>query len=332
MTQFDVFNGDADGLCALHQLRLAHPVKSELITGVKRDINLLQHVFSGKNAGENVNGNDTACVLDISLDCNREPLLRLLDKGVKVQWFDHHFAGDIPAHPDMQAHINTAPDVCTSLLVNRHLQGMFLPWAVVAAFGDNLYDVATRIAASLDLGQVRLQKLRHLGECLNYNGYGITADDLYFHPSELYWRMKPFSNPFAFIETDDAFTTLRAGMNSDISRAREIRPEFEDARIALFILPDKAWCRRVSGIFSNELARTHPDRAHAVAMLFTDEKRREAYRISVRAPLNRKYGADELCRQFPAGGGRKAAAGINALPQEKFGEFVSCFQEIFLRR
>ena len=44
MTHFDVFNGDADGLCALHQLRLAAPVDSVLVTGAKRDIALLQRV------------------------------------------------------------------------------------------------------------------------------------------------------------------------------------------------------------------------------------------------------------------------------------------------
>jgi len=32
---FDVFNGDADGICALHQLRLRHPARSTLITGAR---------------------------------------------------------------------------------------------------------------------------------------------------------------------------------------------------------------------------------------------------------------------------------------------------------
>ena len=41
MTHFDVFNGDADGLCALHQLRLAAPLESDLVSGPKRDIGLL---------------------------------------------------------------------------------------------------------------------------------------------------------------------------------------------------------------------------------------------------------------------------------------------------
>lgn len=55
---FDVFNGDADGICALHQLRLNEPLDSELITGVKRDIELLNRV--------SVKSGDNVVVLDVS--------------------------------------------------------------------------------------------------------------------------------------------------------------------------------------------------------------------------------------------------------------------------
>ena len=41
MAYFDVFNGDADGICALLQLRQHTPRIATLITGVKRDIGLL---------------------------------------------------------------------------------------------------------------------------------------------------------------------------------------------------------------------------------------------------------------------------------------------------
>ena len=44
MQYFDVFNGDADGMCALHQLRLSYPRRAALVTGVKRDIDLLRRV------------------------------------------------------------------------------------------------------------------------------------------------------------------------------------------------------------------------------------------------------------------------------------------------
>ena len=44
MKNYDIFNGDADGLISLHQYRLQFPRKSELITGVKRDVKLLRHL------------------------------------------------------------------------------------------------------------------------------------------------------------------------------------------------------------------------------------------------------------------------------------------------
>ncbi|MDX8392497.1 MAG: acetyltransferase [Mariprofundaceae bacterium] len=314
MAHFDVFNGDADGLCALHQLRLAEPCESELVTGVKRDIALLNRVEAGQG--------DTVTVLDISLDKNRDALVRLLDAGAKIEYFDHHFAGEIPASVNLNANIDTSPDACSSLLVNEHLNGRFLAWAVVAAFGDNLHVAARQAAETLALNSQQIEKLCALGECLNYNGYGVSEDDLYFHPAALYQRLKPFADPFAFIAEDDAFAILEAGMHDDLAQARNIPVESETAVAALFLLPNSAWARRVSGVFGNELARGFPDRAHAVAMQLDDD----SYRISVRSPLARKEGADVLCRAFPTGGGRAAAAGINALPADQISEFVTAFQ------
>ena len=37
-TAYDLFNGDADGLCALHQLRMLQPRDTVLLSGTKRDI------------------------------------------------------------------------------------------------------------------------------------------------------------------------------------------------------------------------------------------------------------------------------------------------------
>ena len=63
MADYDVFNGDADGICALVQLRLAEPRKAHLVTGVKRDISLLKQVDAEPG--------DRITVLDISMDKNR---------------------------------------------------------------------------------------------------------------------------------------------------------------------------------------------------------------------------------------------------------------------
>jgi len=95
----DVFNGDADGICALHQLRLAFPAANNLVTGTKREIDLLRRVEAGSG--------DEVTVLDLALDKNREALLALLCKGVKVSYFDHHVAEDIPEHPNLTAMIDT---------------------------------------------------------------------------------------------------------------------------------------------------------------------------------------------------------------------------------
>ena len=73
MAFYDIFNGDADGLCALQQLRLAQPREAELITGVKRDIRLLERVRAQPG--------DEVTVLYVSLAENREGILALLDAG-----------------------------------------------------------------------------------------------------------------------------------------------------------------------------------------------------------------------------------------------------------
>ena len=71
MPYIDIFNGDGDGILALHQLRLTNPHKSRLITGVKRDTKLLQYALSTHDS--------VITVLDISSHANRAPLLQLLN-------------------------------------------------------------------------------------------------------------------------------------------------------------------------------------------------------------------------------------------------------------
>jgi hypothetical protein len=197
---FDVFNGDADGICALHQLRLAQPQAATLITGVKRDISLLQQVSA--EAGDQVT------VLDIAMSKNQAALLDLLERDVHVRYFDHHIPGEIPQHPKLDAHIDTDANVCTSLLVNRYLNGAHLIWAVVAAFGDNMAQAARQAAVPLGLLDSQLDALRTLGECINYNGYGDTLADLYYPPAELYAIVHAYTDPFALMREEPAYRVL----------------------------------------------------------------------------------------------------------------------------
>lgn len=317
MAFFDVFNGDADGICALHMLRLARPRAAELVTGVKREIDLLRRVAAG--AG------DAVTVLDISLDQNREALLGLLERGAAVEYFDHHFAGEIPRHEHLTSHIDTAPATCTSLLVNRFLDGRYASWAVVAAFGDNMAESAREAGRDLCLADDEFAALQSLGECLNYNGYGESIDDLFFHPAQLYRIVHGYDNPFDMLREAPAYRVLREGYDEDMARADAVVPLDVRPGGAIFGLPDAAWSRRISGVFGNALAQRSPRRAHAVLT----RKITGTWLVSVRAPLATRTGADDLCRRFATGGGRQAAAGINDLPDHEVDRFIAAFHGVF---
>ena len=318
MKIIDCFNGDADGICALTQLRLAHPAESQLITGVKRDIKLLDRVLA--QAGDQVTA------LDISLDKNRVGLERVLESGASVFYCDHHFAGDIPEHSNLDALINTSAEVCTSLLINQRLNSQYLEWAVVGTFGDNLKKSARGLAKSLELGSSELEQLENLGIYLNYNGYGAAIEDLYFHPADLFKLTSKHTSAFGFMRDDsDTFNTLESGYHEDMSKASAIKPVFDNQCVAVFELPNQAWARRVSGVYGNDLANQTPSKAHAVIT----QREQGGYVVSVRAPLDNKQGADQVCRQFETGGGRAAAAGINVLEPSNVDRFIQVFSDFY---
>jgi len=320
MTQhtIDVFNGDADGLCALVQLRRDTPKESILVTGVKRDIALLKNITEGKEA--------QITVLDISFEKNSQDVERLLAQGANISYFDHHKTGELIQHENLQTHIDLSADTCTSLIVNEQLQGKYLAWAITAAFGDNLTAKASSLAIEAGYKEVEIELLKQLGTFLNYNGYGASLDDLFFAPAELYKKLSLFDTPFEFVKQDlETFKTLSKGYREDMAQAAAMPLIESDADIAVTELPNEKWARRVSGVWGNELANQYPDRAHAILT----EKDAEHYLVSIRAPLNRKSGADELASQFPTGGGRKAAAGINALPKVQLAEFIAAMRKQF---
>lgn len=318
MAYIDVFNGDADGICALTQLRNAQPVESTLVTGVKRDIELVDKVDAAPG--------DQLTVLDISMDKNRKGVEKALAAGAQIFYVDHHYAGEIPQSPNLKTIINEAADVCTSILVNGHLKGQFCAWAVVGAFGDNLKASAQSLAKQLTVTADELALLENLGTYINYNGYGENLADLIFAPADLFRLVSPYANPLDFIrDSREQFERLENGYREDMASAEALKPESASASSAVFILPNQPWARRVSGVYSNDLVNLHPARAHAVLT----EKSNGNYLVSVRAPLRNKTGADELCRRFPTGGGRAAAAGINDLPNGMLQDFIAQFSQFY---
>ena len=320
MTLFYAFNGDADGLCALQQLRLTDPRSAKLVTGVKRDIKLLQRV--------NATAGDEVTVLDIALDQNRDDLRRLLEAGASIRYFDHHHAGVLPLHPNFDAHIDEAADVCTSTLVDRYLAGRHRGWAIVAAFGDNLPELGTALAKSAGIEPSTLATLERLGISLNYNAYGNTISDLCFDPELLAQQMLPFADPIEFVRHSPAYAQLGARYDEDMQKARSLEPARRVPGAMVVVLPNEAWARRAIGVLANDLAQAQPD--CAIAILSPNAS--GSYTVSVRVPAQSPVAADEFCRDFDSGGGRKLAAGINHLSAADVDRFAARFEARFRTR
>ncbi|WP_298636830.1 DHH family phosphoesterase [uncultured Umboniibacter sp.] len=318
MAHYDVFNGDADGILSLVQLRLAHPTDSVLITGVKRDISLLKQVSPDLG--------DTITVLDISMEKNAEALDSVLDLGAEVTYVDHHRSGHIPAHGSLSAHINLDANTCTALIVDEILQGTYHAWAIAAAYGDNLVARADELATVAEYDDEQRQFLKELGTLVNYNGYGERIDDLHFHPAELFKRLVTSLSPFELREDQDSvFYELQTAYKSDMAELDHIEACYNTEIVEAFRLPHKPWAKRVSGVFGNELANSAPNRAHVV---FSDNSD-GTLMVSLRAPLNNKQGAGDICSQFPTGGGRAAAAGVNKLPEAMMMDFLSVVERYY---
>lgn len=321
-THYDIFNGDADGICALHQLRLSTPLQSPvIITGVKRDIRLLSHVDLRECS------KCTLTVLDVSLDSNRSDLERLLSSDNRVTYIDHHSADPIPSHPQLQTHIDTSAEVCTSVIVNDILGGVHAGWAICGAFGDNLHATAAMLAQKHEVGESHIAHLREIGELLNYNGYGSSVDDLHYHPADLYKAVSSYRDPLMFFHESEELPLLRAGFMEDTERAASIREYPTKGKNRVYMFPDAPWARRISGNFSNSQARQKPESAHALITHNPDG----SLRISVRAPLSDRRDADVLCKMFPGGGGRAAAAGINHLPEAELDTFLEAFEKMYAK-
>ena len=314
----DVFNGDADGLCSLVQLRRADPRTSELVTGVKRDINLLQRV--------NAKNGDHITVLDISFEKNSKDVQRLLTLGASLDYIDHHQTGVLIKHRSLKCDINLSAETCTSLIVDKKLQGQYRQWAIVGTFGDNLISVAKRVGRQSGIEESDLDLLQQLGTYLNYNSYGENIDDLFFHPAKLYEKLCKYDSPLNFIKNDNqTFTTLASGYEQDMLKVQNMPIKYKTSNIAVILLPNEKWAKRASGVYINLLANKYPECAHAILT----QKNNANYVVSIRAQKNQKQGADSLASKFPTGGGRKAAAGINDLPKNKLDYFIEVMESFF---
>ncbi|MEP4053431.1 MAG: DHH family phosphoesterase [Litorimonas sp.] len=322
MADFDLFNGDADGIFSLLQLRQVDPRPDAVrITGVKRDTQLFKRVSGQVRPGDRITA------LDIGMARNADGLGSALEAGAEVFFCDHHATGSIPENENLTVLMDESAQTCTAYLIDQHLGGAKSAWAVCGAYGDNFQALAARIAAerqvTLPLGQ-----LRELGELVNYNAYGLTIEDLHFHPSDLYARLSAYPDPMSFIEdAPEALDTLRQGHCSDWDIAESAREIHISNAGQILSLPASPASNRISGLFANALVDEEPDKAFAVLTHLGSES--GGYRVSVRAPLARKTRqANHFAAEF-GGGGRAEAAGIDLLTDDDMTRFIDAFTAAF---
>jgi hypothetical protein len=110
-----------------------------------------------------------------------------------------------------------------------------------------------------------------------------------------------------------------------MSQAANLEPEVATPRLRVYVLPNEAWSRRISGTMANDLIRQRPD----VSLALLVPNTASCYLVTVRVSPNGPRRADEFCLEFKSGGGRATAAGINHLPREGLADFVRRFQESF---
>ena len=317
MANYDVFNGDTDGIFAWHQLRLSHPRDAILVTGVKRDVGLVSRVDADEG--------DMVTIMDVSHAKNRKDVRRLLDSGAIVEYFDHHNAGEMIDHPNMTYHINTEPNVSTGLIVNSYVGGKNRLWSIATAFGDNHIHLAMNMAKSENLSDDQITVLKQIGLVVNYNSYGQTVEDLFYSPEEIAEAVKACgSDIFRFTEQSDIFPTLLENFSADMSSAVCQEPYSIGEKTVIYTLPNEAWTHRIMGSFSNHLVSNNKDLACAIAVLNSDG----TYRISVRSSINNPHGAGDLCKKF-GGGGREKAGGVNNLDESELDNFKKEFDRTF---
>lgn len=311
--QVDFFNGDADGIISLHQFRMLVPTDSVKFTGVKRDVDLLRYVDI-RNIDSKL-----LTVFDISIKSNHQYILSALQRHNHIRWFDHHDPGDGTYTEDFKPVVDTSPDVCTSIVVQRHLNHDFDAWTVAAAYGDNLDTQAKKLGKQFDAKQHRW--LKKLGTTINYNAYGRTEQDLVAHPLDVFNDLHEYADPFDYMDKSKLFKKIHRQRNADHKQLKSSEKIFQSEVGDVVVLPDSIASIRCSGLYSNELVTKNPEKAFAILTVVP-----HGYRVSIRASQINPVGADQLASQFETGGGRQRAAGINFLPADQIGKFTKLFE------
>ncbi len=313
MTAIDVFHGDADGLCSIQQIRLAEPLNErQVVSGGLSQHSLLMSILTAENRD--------ILMLDLPLERNLVSLKQLLKQGCRVRCFDHHISSEQPEHERLELHLDASPETCTSLLVNKHLNGAHQEWAAVGAFGDNMPSEAKKLLQGSGLSENDVEQLQSLAELLNYNAYGDLLNAGHLSVTEMHYNMMAYDNPLDFIKENERLARIGKVMKEDLEHARKLLIVEDQPDGLVYILRPREPVRRVRKVWLGQLGRQYPDKALLIAL----ENHDGSFDASIRAPLNSPSDAWKVAERF-GGGGREGAASVKCLPSTEVVNFLDIF-------
>lgn len=315
-----LFNGDADGMVSQHMLGMHLGPPDLRITGLKRDIKLLAKLPPIESGHLHV--------LDISLGQNEGDLAPLLaQEEIKITWYDHHESGEVQNHPRLFRHILQSPGSCTGSIVHAFCGRRFPLWAAISAFGDNLPVTADALAGEGSATEEEKALLRKSGQLLNYNAYGESPADVLFAPLDLAQEMSAFTSALEFCRQSRIFSPLEKQFAMDEENFQNLKPILQTASAKVYQVPAEPWARRFSATWVNQTILKNPHQALAILYPRQDGN----FMVSIRAPRGGEPApsAADLAAEFPTGGGRKLAAGINSLAPMDLTRFLNRMADFF---
>jgi len=296
-------DGDADGLTAAYQL-IKDRGNYEVITAPKRVVDLVNKVSEKIASGSEV------VILDLSSETNKQGLDNLLAKHVKVEWIDHHEQiADLESK--VLALINQSPEYNTSTIINEKVNGKYVEWAIIGAFGDNKAKKANELAQKHNISPKYLSQLKEIGKLLNYNGFAVIVS-----PEETLNEMLKHNSPKTFAETA-IFQKIKEQYQKDRAALGGVKPFYTSDKIVIYQLPESDASLAMFGEFANDLQAK--DKSKIYFVIAPDEKP-SRYVLSIRTSGNPK--ANEIAKLFENGGGRADAAGANISETSKPAEYV----------
>ena len=149
----------------------------------------------------------------------------------------------------------------------------------------------------------------------------ITGLDI--HPEDAGLPVHPFEAILGGspAENGAAFRRLLEGHANDLKAVQGLTPYTANDKATVYVLPDRAWARRLCGTLANQLVARNNGRSVAVLTPRSDGD----FLVNLRIGSASASRADIFCSRYPAGGGRHGAGGIDRLPDQDMDRFINEF-------